>query len=83
MAYSDAQGVCPTGHLTEVPLLHLQLQLRYPLLGQNAITLSSGGGSRFSQQADFLNAWDQTRLQQLVDDCLNLSVDCGVNPPPP
>jgi hypothetical protein len=74
-------GLPRRGYGHEVPLLHLQL--RYPLVGQNAITLSSGQGSRYSQHADFLNAWDQGRLQQLVDDCLNASVDCGVNPPPP
>ena len=77
MAYSNAQGVCPLGYPKEVPLLHLQL--RYPLTGQFAITLSSG--TRWTQHADFFNAWDQTRLEQLVDDCLNAGVDCGVDPP--
>jgi Domain of unknown function (DUF1996) len=77
MAYTNTQGDCPEGFERKVPLLHLQL--RYPLTGQFLISLSSG--TRWTQHADFLNAWNQDRLQELVTDCLNAGIDCGVDPP--
>ena len=34
-------------------------------------------GSPYTAHADFWNAWNQARLEQLTADCLNRNVDCG------
>ena len=71
MAY-DVEGHCPPSHPVAVPAL--ELILRYPVL-TTPVVLSSGGV--YSGHADFINAWDETRLQGLVTDCLNGLRFCG------
>ena len=66
LAYSS-DGVCPASHPVAVPLL--AVIVRYPALGSGLIALASGG--QFSGHADFVNAWDQTTLERLVDRYLN------------
>lgn len=71
-------GFCPAGWH---PLPRLQQTLRYPVgTGRLNITLSSGPS--YTLHADFLNAWQQDKLQTLVDNCLNADIDCGANPNP-
>jgi hypothetical protein len=72
MAYSEA-GVCPRTHPVAVPSIELRIQ--YPVPGGRAVQLSSRG--QFSGHADFVNAWRQDRLKQLVDYCLNALRTCG------
>ena len=76
MAYSEA-GVCPAGHAVPVPAL--EVIFRYPIKGDPGVFLASGG--QFSAHADFFNAWNQQRLAQLVDFCLNGLRHCGALAP--
>jgi hypothetical protein len=64
MAHSR-EYVCPASHPVKVPLI--RLQIRYPLRSGAGVSLASGG--QFSGHADFVNAWDQRRLEQLVEEC--------------
>ena len=66
MAYSR-NGVCPAGHPVAVPAL--SVVLRYPPPGPGAVILSSGG--QYSGHADFINAWNQRALTNLVVGCLD------------
>jgi hypothetical protein len=71
MAYS-VNGRCPKAHPVAVAALSLVVQ--YPPLS-GSVTLSSGGV--YSGHADFLNAWDERALEELVDRCLNAVRPCG------
>ena len=66
MAYST-DGVCPNTHPVEVPAL--TILIHYGISNVTGAELSSGG--QFSGHADFVNAWNQTRLSALVDRYLN------------
>ncbi len=72
MAYS-VRGRCPSSHPVEVPAI--AVIVRYPILGGDALELSSGG--LYSGHADFVNAWDQGALARLVGSCLNALRHCG------
>ena len=72
MAYPRA-GRCPMTHPVAVPAL--RLIYRYPSTGGPDVTLASGG--QFSAHADFFNAWNQNRLEALVEQCLNALRHCG------
>ena len=72
MAYPERRA-CPASHSVPVPAI--SLIYRYPVSGTHQIELSSHGA--YSGHADFFNAWDQARLQQLVDSCLNALRHCG------
>jgi hypothetical protein len=71
MAY-DVEGQCPSTHPVALP--ELELILRYPEV-KGPLALSSGGV--YSAHADFVNTWDQGRLEGLVTDCLNGLRFCG------
>jgi len=66
MAYS-VEGQCPDSHPVETPAL--ALNVRYPAVQSAGASLSSGG--QYSGHGDFVNAWNQERLQRLVDRYLN------------
>jgi uncharacterized protein DUF1996 len=68
MAYSS-DGTCPASHPVEMPALTLLIQ--YGVSGGADVELSSGG--QFSAHADFVNAWDQSTLEVLVDRYLRRS----------
>lgn len=74
LAYS-VRGTCPDSHPVEVP--RLRLTIRYPGAdGGDDVQLASGGPETL--HADFLNAWDQDALEQLVEDCLAAEQRCGI-----
>lgn len=74
LAYS-VRGACPASHPVAVP--RLRLTVRYPGAdGGDDVTLASGGPETL--HADFLNAWDQDALEQLVEDCLAAEQRCGI-----
>jgi len=78
MAYSRretsaALRTCPPTHPRLVP--KLGLTLRYPTKGGSTVKLASGGIS--SAHADFMNGWDQSKLEALVSDCLVADRYCG------
>jgi Domain of unknown function (DUF1996) len=64
MAHSE-EYVCPASHPVKVPLI--RLMIRYPLTDGTGVTLASGG--QLTGHADFINAWDQRVLEQLVKTC--------------
>jgi hypothetical protein len=72
MAYAQA-GACPADHPVAVPAL--EVIFRYPIAGDPSAYLSSGG--QYSAHADFFNAWNEGRLAQLVEVCLNGARHCG------
>jgi hypothetical protein len=59
MAYST-RGNCPTTHRVAVPMM--RMLILYPSVSSGA-RVSSG---RFSEHGDFINAWDQDALEELV-----------------
>ncbi len=78
MTYSARRGKnipngCPDSH--PVPVPQIVMNVRYKTNGPGGISLASGGV--FSGHADFLNAWDQAKLEELVSRCLNAKVHCG------
>jgi Domain of unknown function (DUF1996) len=69
-----SSGVCPADH--PVPLPRLIVRLEYPVgPDSSGITLSSG--PYYTIHSDFWNTWDQTKLVDLVERCLNTNTDCG------
>jgi Domain of unknown function (DUF1996) len=68
-------GRCPASHPVALPAL--QLVYKYPaavVSAAHTVILSSGG--QYSGHADFVNAWQQSKLTELVDDCLNHGLYC-------
>jgi hypothetical protein len=60
---------CPSTHPYPVPMLQTNIEFPIPPGTRGKVTLSSGEYS--TMHADFFNAWDQARLEHLVDTCLN------------
>jgi len=74
VAYSS-KGVCPEGY--SVPVPQLQFSVEYPVSGSTAgLELASGG--LLTGHADFMNGWDQARLEEEVALCLHRKVVCGI-----
>jgi len=65
--------VCPPSHPIELP--QLMLSVKYPTRGGPTARLASGDFTTY--HADFMNGWEQGRLTQLVNDCLNSNKYCG------
>ncbi len=72
LAYSRF-GRCPATHPVALP--GIGLHVHYPIQGGSGVSLASGGV--YSGHADFFNAWDQARLEALVDRCLNAGIICA------
>jgi hypothetical protein len=68
-----SNGVCPATHPVAVP--QIVLIIRYPVNGAGSVEVASRG--QYSGHADFVNAWDEAALTQLVDYCLNALRHCG------
>ena len=74
MHYSSG-GACPESHPVHVP--QLIFSVAYPVSGDpTGLQLASGG--LLTGHADFVNAWDQSRLTTEVELCLHRDVVCGV-----
>ena len=56
---------CPASHPVKLPLIRLNVQ--YPTIGGEDVTLASGG--QYSGHADFINGWNQATLEELVREC--------------
>jgi Domain of unknown function (DUF1996) len=68
-------GKCPAGFSHALPRVILRTE--YPVgTATGNITLASG--QPFTAHGDFWNTWDQAKLKNLVDNCLNADKDCGV-----
>ena len=65
---------CPSTHPASLPVM--TMVVRYPgFRGGAGTTFSSGG--QYSGHADFINAWVQSTLENLVRRCLNNTEHCG------
>lgn len=74
VAYSSG-GACPASH--PVPIPQLQFVVEYPVWGDvSDLVLASGGV--LTGHADFMNAWDQQKLETEVRLCLNRRIVCGI-----
>ncbi|MFZ4718946.1 MAG: DUF1996 domain-containing protein [Ilumatobacteraceae bacterium] len=74
VAYSS-KGACPDGY--PVPMVQLQFSVEYPVSGvTDGLELASGGLT--SGHADFMNGWDQDRLEREIRLCLHRGVVCGI-----
>ncbi len=74
LAYSHG-GRCPSDH--PVPIPQLQFSVEYDHHGPpGALSLASGPIT--SGHADFVNAWDETKLATEVALCLHRNVVCGI-----
>lgn len=74
MHYSSG-GECPATHPVYVP--QLIFSVAYGFSGDpTGLQLASGGV--LTGHADFVNAWNQTRLEREVELCLHRDVVCGV-----
>jgi hypothetical protein len=71
--YSES-GSCPSSHPVPIPML--QLAIDYPPVDPEELSLASG--SITTAHADFWNVWDQAKLEQEVELCLNADRVCGV-----
>jgi hypothetical protein len=73
MAY-PVNGICPSDH--PVPLPMLQLKVPYKLPGGNTTGLSYASGPDYTFHYDFMNGWDQQRLTQVIEHCVNGGRQC-------
>ena len=71
----SADGSCPDSH--PVPIPQLIFEIVYPVTGEGH-DLSLASGATWTAHADFMNAWDQDKLEREVRVCLNADNICGV-----
>lgn len=70
----SVDGRCPATHPVAIPML--QLAIDYPPVDPAELSLASGDIR--TAHADFWNVWDQDKLVQEVELCLNADRVCGV-----
>ncbi len=75
MAYSR-NWACPRSHPVKVP--RLRFIVTYPLSQPTHLSLASGGV--YSGHADFVNAWDQAALREIVSACFEYTPRCNAPP---
>jgi len=78
-------GSCPAGFPLVLPRLsqRIHLGVMNPLTPTGEVALSLSSGPFHTLHADFWNTWQQSRLDQLVAECLNAHVRCGGVEPAP
>ena len=74
MAY-PVKGVCPADHPVAVPML--QSKVAYKLTNGVTKGLVFSSGASFSFHYDFMNGWNQARLEELVKHCINEGRQCN------
>ncbi len=74
MAY-PVGGVCPAGHPVAVPML--QAKVAYKLTDGVTKGLVYSSGPSFSFHYDFMNGWNQARLDYLVKYCIDGGRQCN------
>ena len=74
MAY-PVKGVCPAAHPVAVPML--QSKVAYQLTDGVTKGLTFSSGASFSFHYDFMNGWNQPRLEELVKHCINEGRQCN------
>ena len=78
---NSAVEKCPSTHPYPVPMLQTNFTFPIPTT-RGTVKLSSGTGAYSTMHADFYNAWDQARLKDLVDRCINAAPFTSENPKP-
>lgn len=73
-AVYSSEGACPESH--PVPIPQLQFAVDYPAVNPKGLKFSSGG--ILTGHSDFWNAWDQTKLENEVEHCIQRDLVCGV-----
>jgi hypothetical protein len=68
-------GGCPADHPVAVPML--QSKVAYKLTNGNTKGLVYSSGASFSFHYDFMNGWQQARLEELVKHCINQGRQCN------
>jgi len=76
---NGGKATCPTSHPYPVPRLQTNVEFPIPTT-RGKPTLSSGAYT--TMHADFFNAWDQQRLDELVQLCINKAPFTASNPKP-
>ena len=74
-AYSAA-GTCPTSH--PVPIPQLTYVVHFPNWVSMSVDHRLASGSVLTGHADFLNGWDQAKLEREVSTCIARAAVCGV-----
>jgi hypothetical protein len=74
---NGGKATCPTSHPYPVPRLQTNVEFPIPTT-RGKPKLSSGAYS--TMHADFFNAWDQQRLDELVRLCINKAPFTATNP---
>lgn len=69
------RGRCPDSHA--VPLPELVLRVVFNVRPRGGANVQLASGRAWTMHADFWNTWDQRHLRNLVNECLNLEVQCG------
>ncbi|MGH8928578.1 MAG: DUF1996 domain-containing protein [Acidimicrobiia bacterium] len=79
MSYSvnDGSGVfrCDAAHPVPLPYLHMIIRWDGQYPAGESVTISSGSTLTF--HADFMNGWNQVRLESLIDQCIVTQIECG------
>jgi hypothetical protein len=78
VAYREG-GACPAGFPHVLPRLseRLHLGIMNPTASDGSVALTLSSGPYWTMHADFWNTWQQERLDQLVEQCLDAVVHCG------
>jgi Domain of unknown function (DUF1996) len=90
MAYAQVpanggKATCPTSHPIPVPRLQTNVEFPIPPGTSGEVTLSTASdtsGAYTTMHSAFFNAWDQQRLQRLVNRCINAAPFTDSNPKP-
>lgn len=75
--YETSAGLCPAGDVTYP---QVQIHVHYGLNGtgfQTGSTLAFSSGPYWTLHGDWINGWNQAKLQALVSGCLDIDRDCG------
>lgn len=79
MTYGDPKtGDCPEGFPHVLPQVQQHIHYGNGTAGfQQGSVLSYSSGPYYTLHADWMNAWNQARLDALVDGCTAIHHDCG------
>lgn len=76
--YPNVGGNCPLGYRVVLPRLsqRVHLGIMNPLNPDGSVAIELSSGPYWTFHSDFWNTWQQSRLDQLVADCLRAKVRC-------
>lgn len=78
VVYPAAGGICPTSNPVLIP--QIVMHINYPTSLTDGLTLSTAPteeGSTLTAHADFINGWNQSRMDANVAACINTQTRCG------